>query len=182
MVRADAFAENPCSRLSDMTAILSQRKLEIVGPSIEPQKEDLSVNNLDAELKFSEHDHGGGKVVQCNEATVKLFIPDKQLAKSVEPVTGYVDDPTTYSCARPLFQPRGSLRSPYQMSDIALVSDRCLRYLFCVNWIGTKMVTVSKRRIRPPHHDLASHQPDLRNTVPIRAGDEERQQRATFVY
>jgi len=55
----------------------------------------LSVNNINVQVHFSEGDDGGGKMVQGDEASFELLVPDEKLPEAVEPAMADFNYPAT---------------------------------------------------------------------------------------
>ena len=94
-----------------------------------------------------------------------------------------INSDITAACFRTqlLFRYRCLSRSFHHTRDIAFVLD-CRQGLdTCVGCIGTEMLAVSQRRVRPQNNYLSQYRFRLRGILPVRASQDVWQRNETFV-
>lgn len=71
------------------------------------------------------HD-GGGQVVKCNKAALKLLVTDQQLSEAIEPTVSDFDDPSACLFVGVLLQIDGFLAPALHVRNIAMGLHRLL--------------------------------------------------------
>ena len=132
-------------------------------------------------LKITKRDDASCKMIEREEAALKLLIAHRQLAKTVEPAMADLNNPTSgFLSGIPLLGPL-LLDATGHMRNVVMALNDLQRRLAAISGIQTQMFRGSLSRHLALDHDGRQHCVELRNIMPIRSGHDERQGDATAV-
>ena len=146
------------------------------------QLKNLSVNNVDRQWHFAERDDCRGEVVECEEASIKLLVPDEQLAEPVEPATTDLDHPAARLLRRVAPLGISFFATTDNMRDVAVGLDDLQRAPAAISGVSAQMLAATNARRLALDDDGLQHGVELCDVMLVRPCHDERQRDATPVH
>jgi len=132
-------------------------------------------------MDFAQRDDASCKMVEREEAALKLLIAHQQLAKTVEPTMADLNNPTSGFLSGMSLLGLLLLGATGHMRNIVVALNDIQRRLAAIAGIQTQMLGATLSRHLALDHDGRQDCVELRNVMPVRACHDERQGDATAV-
>ena len=163
-----------------ITVLLAGASIATVSASA--QTKNLSVNNIDLQRHLAECNDGCSEVVEGEEAALKLFVANQQLAESVEPAVADLYNPSASPLGR-VAPFRARLLVPADdVRDVRVLVDDRFGTAPHVARICAKVLAASNIRRGALDDDGAQYRVKLRDVMSVCSGHDERQRDATSVH
>ena len=138
-----------------------------------PVTKNLSVNNIDVQLHFSEHNNGCGQMIEGEKAAIKFLESHEQLTESIEPTVRDLDNPAPGSLLGITLQFKGFLSSSFDMWDVAMLFKSFQGRSAGISSVGTQVLAPPLRRLDTLDHHGFQHGAKLRDVMPVSPGHDE---------
>ena len=148
-------------------------KLNAVAVKPTFETKNLSVNNIDVQLHFSEHNNGCGQMIEGEKAAIKFLESHEQLTESIKPTVRDLDNPALGSLLGITLQFKGFLSSSFDMWDVAMLFKNFQGRSAGISSVGTQVLAPPLRRLDTLDHHGFQHGAKLRDVMPVSPGHDE---------